>query len=129
LTEPVPVIEFADRSSCFTGIFDFGQRRKCAGAVEERGAQVSNSVSKELDYLVVGSIGSENWLHATFGTKIRKAVEYRDGGCRLVLVDELTAYAASKSTEVSEGSLSRALRQLRAAKPATHCPKCGGAVR
>jgi hypothetical protein len=65
------------------------RKRFSTAAAEERCARVSNSVSKELDYLVVGSIGSENWLHATFGTKIRKAVEYRDGGCGLAIVDEL----------------------------------------
>lgn len=49
--------------------------------------------------------------------------------CRLVLIEGLTGYQAWKETGVSQAHISRALRQLRAAKPATHCPKCGGAVR
>jgi len=46
--------------------------------------------------------------------------------CRLVLVDGLTAYAASKQVGVGQPAISRALAKLRAVRC---CPTCGQAVR
>ena len=49
--------------------------------------------------------------------------------CRRVLVDGLTAYAAAKEAELSQANMSRALKMLRNAEPANHCPKCGEALK
>ena len=88
LDNPAPVVEFSSHTFCFTGEFAFGTRRSCMQQVEERGGLVIDTVSKKLDYLVIGLIGSRDWLHSTHGTKIRKAVEYRDKGRGLAIVGE-----------------------------------------
>ena len=46
--------------------------------------------------------------------------------CRLVLVDGLTAYAASQQVGVGQAAISRALAKLRSVRC---CPTCGQAVR
>lgn len=86
--DPAPLIQFQNRSFCFTGVFDFGSRSECQAAVESRGGIPTKSVTKKLSYLVIGSIGSESWKHTSFGAKIAKAVEYRDAGVPLVIVSE-----------------------------------------
>lgn len=53
----------------------------------QRGGAIA-SVSKKLDYLVIGEIGSRDWIHSTHGRKIEKAVELRNGGARLAIVSE-----------------------------------------
>ena len=46
--------------------------------------------------------------------------------CRLVLVDGMTAYAASQIVGVGQPAISRALAKLRSVRC---CPTCGQAVR
>lgn len=72
---------------CFTGDFVFGPRSICEQAVERRGGAISG-VTKKLDYLIVGGLGSPEWKHGSFGTKIEKAVGYRNSGMPLRIVHE-----------------------------------------
>lgn len=82
-------IEVEGKLFCFTGDFVFGPRRICEQAVERRGGIVSN-VTKKLDYLVVGGLGSPEWKHGSFGTKIEKAMQHKHSGARIFLVHEDT---------------------------------------
>jgi NAD-dependent DNA ligase len=86
-TRPEPAIEFAQHSFCFTGKFYSGTRNWCEGQVVTRGAQIG-SVCKDLDYLVVGEIGSRDWIHSTHGRKIEKVVDYIGRGCHIAIVAE-----------------------------------------
>lgn len=86
-------IEVPDRNFCFTGDFVFGPRSTCEKAIEARGGQIS-SVTKKLHYLVVGGLGSSEWKHGSFGTKIEKAVQYKQAGVPLLIIHEDT-WAAS----------------------------------
>jgi hypothetical protein len=38
--------------------------------------------------LVIGEIGSQDWLHSTHGRKIEKAIEYNDTGAKIAIVPE-----------------------------------------
>lgn len=88
LTSPAPALSFEARSFCFTGVFTFGSRAECQTAVTDRGGIAAKGITKKLNYLVIGSIGSEAWRHSSFGTKIAKAVEYREAGAPLCIVSE-----------------------------------------
>lgn len=88
IDQPAPTITIDGHSFCFTGVFDYGSRTECQQAVSDRGGIAVNGITKKLHYLVIGNIGSEFWKHSTFGTKIAKAVEYRDAGSPLVIVSE-----------------------------------------
>jgi NAD-dependent DNA ligase len=86
--DPAPHVEFGGRSFCITGKFVFGARKKCEAEIEARGGIVSGGVSKDLDYLLIGTVASRDWLHSSSGTKIEKAVKYRDEGCGTRIVAE-----------------------------------------
>jgi hypothetical protein len=45
-------------------------------------------VTKNLDYLVLGTYVTDSWIHENFGRKIEKAMGYRDSGLDLVIVTE-----------------------------------------
>ena len=77
LNEPTPLF-FEKKSFCFTGKFAFGTRPNCEREVIQRGGYTLPTVSKDLDYLVVGLMGSRDWLHSSFGTKMEKAFSYRE---------------------------------------------------
>lgn len=88
LDHPVPELVWNGRLFLFTGVMAYGPRKDCEALVIERGGQIAPGVSKKIHYLVVGEIGNEQWLHSTYGTKIKKAVELRENGCSLAIVSE-----------------------------------------
>ena len=88
LTAPAPEILYPGRSFCFTGVFEFGSRADCHEAVLARGGEPAKGVTKKLNYLVIGSVGSDFWRHSSFGTKIAKAAQYCEEGAGIAIVSE-----------------------------------------
>lgn len=87
LCDPPPDLTFPDRSYCFTGTFNYGQRKACEQAVSARGG-VSGSLTKRTNYLIVGVYATESWKHSSMGNKILKACEWRDEGVPISIVSE-----------------------------------------
>jgi len=71
-----------------TGTFAFGPRVRVIEEITKRGGTVNTAVSKKVSYLIVGDIGSRDWIHSSYGRKIEKAVQFRDEGCPIALVSE-----------------------------------------
>lgn len=88
LTQPAPDIVFADKTFCFTGTFAFGQRKDCQAAVARLGGTPQDKVTTRLDYLVIGSLGNEDWMHSTFGRKIQQALDFNAKGRGIAIVSE-----------------------------------------
>lgn len=88
LTKPTPEIIIPDHSFCFTGKFAFGQRKDCEKAVINAGGTILDRVTKKLDYLVIGLMGSEDWAHSTFGRKIQQAIDYNGKGPFIAIIGE-----------------------------------------
>jgi len=88
LCKPAPDIVFDGKTFCFTGAFTIGTRTQCEALVKSKGGKTSKSITKKTNYLVVGIIGSEAWIHTTYGRKIEKAVEYREKGLDISIVSE-----------------------------------------
>ena len=76
--QPAPAIVFRDRRFLFTGTCAFGTRRQCEAEVEKLGGVIQRGLNMSLDYLVLGSYVTPSWKHETYGTKIEKAMQYRD---------------------------------------------------
>lgn len=95
LCKPQPPIVFESREFCMTGKFVFGSRQTCEAAVQKRGGRCSSTVRGNTNYLVIGAIGSRDWKHSTHGTKIEKAIEYRDHrrtGIGIIAEEHWTAF-------------------------------------
>lgn len=88
LNTPAPEMVWAGRLFVFTGVMAYGPRKECEVLVIDRGGEIAPGVSKKIHYLVVGEVGNDQWLHSTYGTKIKKAVELRDGGSPLAIISE-----------------------------------------
>jgi len=86
--KPEAQLVWAGRVFVFTGVMAYGPRKDCQALVEERGGVIGGGVSKKVHYLVVGSVGNEQWRHSTYGTKIMKAVELREAGAPIAIVGE-----------------------------------------
>lgn len=87
LCRPAPTLVFAGHRYCFTGTFNFGQRKHCEAVVAERGAQVGG-ITQKTNVLVIGAYATESWKHSSFGNKIMQAVEWRASGFPISIVSE-----------------------------------------
>lgn len=88
LTDPPPDLEFEGWQYVFTGRFASGTRRWCQQAVERLGSATTDNVTLNTSVLVIGTYGSRDWAHSSFGRKIQKAVSYRAQGESIYIVDE-----------------------------------------
>ena len=88
LDDPEPVLTFAGQRYCFTGTFNFGCRRDCEEVVEKLGAE-AGSLTQRTHVLVVGIYATESWKHSSFGNKIMKASQWREGGFPISIVSEV----------------------------------------
>ena len=85
--DDVQHIDFPQATFCLTGDFLYGPRESCEQAIEKRGGLIT-TVTKKLRYLVVGTRGSKEWKHGSFGTKFEKAIQYKRDGCAIQVVRE-----------------------------------------
>jgi NAD-dependent DNA ligase len=83
-----PKIFFKNMTFCFTGKFLYGTRSACEEVILKFGAQAADKITKNLDYLVIGSMINPNWLHETYGLKIQKTVEYKEKGASICIISE-----------------------------------------
>lgn len=88
LDDPPPALTFAATEYVFTGKMLYGTRRNCEAAVIARGARVGSTTTKRTDVLVIGTLGSAAWKESTHGTKIIRAVELKDAGYPILVVNE-----------------------------------------
>jgi len=89
LDEP-GMIEFSSHTFCLSGNFLFGDKDRCIEEIKKRGGKILEGPTKKLNYLIVGSLGSDQWKHGNFGTKVEKAIKYRADGIPLKIVHEET---------------------------------------
>ncbi|WP_299467582.1 BRCT domain-containing protein [uncultured Gimesia sp.] len=88
LTIPDPEIDFEGRIFCLTGKFVTGTRKQCESLVLERNGSLKSSPTRDTNFLVIGLVGSSDWIHSTHGRKIEKAVELQESGTNLAIVSE-----------------------------------------
>lgn len=83
-------IQFENASFCFTGAFVTGTRNTCEQLVIAKGATTIASVNKSLNYLVIGSLASRDWIGSSHGRKIEKAMHYKETGSPILIIHEET---------------------------------------
>ncbi|APG04930.1 hypothetical protein BJI69_14205 [Luteibacter rhizovicinus DSM 16549] len=86
--EPLPTILHSASVFVVTGTFTFGKRAAVCEAIEARHGVVRAAVSGSTDYVIVGEIGSRDWLHSSYGRKIQEAADFRQQGKMISIVPE-----------------------------------------
>lgn len=87
-TKPAPSIFFTDQLFCLTGRFAWGPRAHCETEIKSRGGRTQPNVTQQTQFLVIGTIGSTDWLHSTHGRKIEYAVELAGQNHPIAIVSE-----------------------------------------
>ena len=75
--DDVGLIDFNHTKFCLTGNFVYGPKDVCETAIEQRGGIVNNSVGDEVEFLVVGGLGVDEWRSGGLGAEIEKAMRLR----------------------------------------------------
>lgn len=78
LDTPAPDIEFENRIFCLTGTFTVGSRDNVTKLIESKGGKCVKAPTQKTNYLIIGIIGSRDWIHSTHGRKIEMAMELRN---------------------------------------------------
>lgn len=87
-TEEPETLTICGSTFCLTGAFITGTRDKCEQIITKLGGIPAKSVTKKLDYLVIGALASRDWIATSHGRKIEKALFYREQGSPVTILSE-----------------------------------------
>ena len=92
--DDVGLIDFNQTRFCLTGNFVYGPEEACKTEIEKRGGVVNKSVGDEVQYLVVGGLGVDEWRSGGLGAEIEKAMRLRakDSTVKIIPEDSWVAH-------------------------------------
>ncbi len=85
-------VTFEGRSFCLTGGFSHGSRDEVGAFIESKGGVILKGVTKKCDYVVIGEQGSEAYSMGSYGSKVRKALDWQAKGQPIQIVQERDLY-------------------------------------
>ena len=88
--DPVEGLQLTDSTFCLTGDFVSGDRDSVDTLLRCLGAETNSSVNKSVNYLVIGTLASRDWLYTAHGRKIEKALLLKREGCDIKIITERT---------------------------------------
>ena len=83
-----PEVIFSGKRFCFTGASQRTKRSEIAKIIVTYGGVFIDSVSKKLDYLVIGDNGNPCWAYTCYGRKVEQAISLRKEGCPVLIIHE-----------------------------------------
>jgi NAD-dependent DNA ligase len=84
----VDSIKIEGNTFCFTGKFRYGTRAACERAITERNGIAISTVRTDLNYLIIGTMTSNDWVHTSHGRKIEKAIDYKQRNRSMFILSE-----------------------------------------
>lgn len=73
---------------CLSGNFSHGSKSHVEQYVTQHGGVIDASVKKTTDILLIGDCECQAYSNGTYGTKVKKAIEYNQKGCTIQIVKE-----------------------------------------
>ncbi|MEQ8330753.1 MAG: BRCT domain-containing protein [Longimicrobiales bacterium] len=92
--DPPPPVVFEGQTFVFAGELAYGPTRACEREVVDLGGECERAVTRRTDYLVIGSIGAEDWRQQSFGRQVDQVVQQRARGATMAIISEETWAAA-----------------------------------
>lgn len=88
--EPIKLSSVENKAVCFTGKFIAGSRKVMAALAKANDADVRGGVARDLDYLIIGSMASRDWMFTSHGRKIEAVMNNQKLGCSTKIINEST---------------------------------------
>lgn len=73
-----------------------GDRDSIDTMLKMLGAKTSTAAQHGVDYLVIGTLSSHDWLYTSHGRKIEKALLLKREGCKVTVITERTLLKFSR---------------------------------
>jgi hypothetical protein len=80
--------DFANYTFCFTGNFINWTRSELVKQLRERGVEIKSSISKKINFLIIGEIKNTSNKYDDFGTKTEKVRELQSEGAEIEILYE-----------------------------------------
>lgn len=78
---------------CLSGNFAHGQKSDVEKYITEHGGLIDSSVKKSTDILIIGDCECQAYAFGTYGTKVKKAMEYNEHGCNIQIMKEMDLFS------------------------------------
>ena len=91
-------VRLANSAVCHTGTFLFGTRAAVERATSKAGGMPVDSISRRVDYVVIGTQVTASWKHTGFGTKIERAKALQEEGHEIEIISEQRWLVALQET-------------------------------
>lgn len=76
------------KSVCLSGVFSYGSKADVEKYIIDNGGSIDKSVKKTTDILLIGNEECQAYANGTYGTKIKKTIEYNENGCHIQIIKE-----------------------------------------
>ena len=73
---------------CLSGKFDIGDIASVTNQIVERGGVIKSTISRKVDYLIIGNKKNDRWKNGLYGTKLVEANKINEAGGHIVIVSE-----------------------------------------
>lgn len=90
--DPIDSLCLGDATFCLTGNFVSGNREAVENLLRLRGADISPGINRTVDYLVIGTLASRDWLYTAHGRKIEKVLLLRLEGSDIRILTERSLF-------------------------------------
>lgn len=77
-----------EKHVCLSGNFAYGSKADVEAYIVKHGGIMDASVKKGTDILLIGACECQAYSNGTYGTKVKKALEYNQKGCNIQIVKE-----------------------------------------
>ncbi|MBC8210904.1 MAG: BRCT domain-containing protein [Gammaproteobacteria bacterium] len=84
---PEPMVH-ANKLFCITGKFYYGIRKDISDIIIAAGGSITEKPTMKTDYLLIGELGSDEWIQSSFGRKLESAIKYQEKGSKIKIVSE-----------------------------------------
>ena len=68
---------------CLSGNFTYGSKSKVEEYITKRGGIIDKNVKKSTDILMIGNEECKEYSNGSYGTKVKKAIEYNEKGSNI----------------------------------------------
>ena len=81
---------------CLSGNFAYGQKSDVEKFIISKGGIIDTSVKKTTDILMIGNCECQAYSNGTYGTKVKKAIEFNEKGCHIKIIKEFDFFSSIK---------------------------------
>ncbi len=82
------ILSVGGKRVCLSGEFKFGKKTDVEAELIRQGALVEPNVKKTTDILMVGDLECKSYSNGSYGTKVKKAIEYNGKGSNILIIKE-----------------------------------------